>query len=298
MKLGFIGLGKMGSNMVLNLLEKKHKITIYDINKKAVESLGKKGATKSHSIKELVSKLPKPRIIWLMIPHQFVDSTIESMLPFLEKNDIIIDGGNSNYKLSMERARKLKKKNIIFLDVGTSGGEYGARHGACMMIGGNKKAYEKLKPLFRSMCVRDGFFYCGPSGSGHYVKMIHNGIEYGIMQAYAEGFELLNNSCKFTNLNLKGIASVWNHGSIISSFLLSKIENALSKDPKLKNIKPYVEDSGEGRWTVENAIECGVSIPVITFSLLNRFKTRNSNPFSDRLLAAMRHEFGGHKIKK
>ncbi len=298
MKLGFVGLGKMGKNMVLNLLEKKHKVVAYNRTPKTTKEVAKKGAIPAYSLQEMVNKLPNQRVVWLMVPHQVVDSVLNNLTPLLKKGDIVVDGGNSFFKESMRRGKELKKKGIFFFDVGTSGGVYGARHGACMMIGGEKAVYKKLEKLFKDMNTKEGYFYCGPSGSGHFVKMVHNGVEYAIMEAYAEGFELLAKNMHFKMLDLEGVAHVWNHGSIVQSFLLEKMESALKKDPRLKKIVGEVADSGEGRWTVHTAIENAVDIPVIAQSLFARFRSRETNPFSDRMLAATRFEFGGHEVKK
>jgi len=298
MKIGFVGLGKMGFSMVENIIDHGHEVVAYDVNEKAVEAIAKKGAVGVSSLKELVDGLPKEKVVWLMIPHQFVDDTLTKLTPLLSKGDIVIDGGNSFYKESMRRAKELDEKGLVFMDIGTSGGIKGARNGACMMIGGPKTAFEKLEKIFDDMTTDEGYFYCGPAGAGHFVKMVHNGIEYGIMEAYAEGFELLAKNKDLTDLDLKGVSSVWNHGSIIQSYLLEKIEGALEKDPKLEKIRGDVSDSGEGRWTIQTAIECGVDVPVLAQSLFTRFRSRKSDPFSDRLLAAMRREFGGHAVKE
>ena len=298
MKIGFIGLGKMGYNMVENLVEHGHNVIAYDVNTKAVEDIAKKGAQPASSLEGLLGSLGTPRIIWLMIPHQFVDDTLSKLAPMLAEGDIVVDGGNSYYKESLARGERLAESGISFLDVGTSGGVSGARNGACMMIGGEEQAFTSLEVVFKDMCVENGYFYCGPQGSGHFVKMVHNGIEYGMMQAYAEGFELLSKNRTFTSLDLKGVASVWNHGSIIESYLLGKIDSALEKDPDLSGITGEVADSGEGRWTIKEAIDCGVGVPVLAQSLFTRFRSREKDPFSDRLLAAMRAEFGGHPVKE
>lgn len=298
MRLGMIGLGKMGSNIVENLIEHDHEVVAYDVDKKAIKNAVKKGAEGAKDLRDMVDRLNAPKIVWLMIPHQFVDDTIEELEGLLHQGDIVIDGGNSHYTDSMRRAERMRKRGIHYLDVGTSGGVEGARHGACMMIGGPKKAYETLEPLFQDMNVKDGYFHCGPSGAGHYVKMVHNGVEYAVMQAYVEGFHLLKENKEFTDLDLEGIAHVWNHGSIVQSFLLEKIEAAFHNNGQdLKKLKPYVDDSGEGRWALISAVENGIETPCIAISLANRFKSQKES-YADKLLAAIRNEFGGHKVKR
>jgi len=298
MEIGLIGLGKMGKNMALNLIDNGHNVVAYNRTPEAVKEIAKKGAIGVYSLEKLSETLSGKKVFWLMVSDQAVDSVLLQLKPFLKENDLVIDGGNSYYKESIRRAKELREDGIRFLDVGTSGGIYGARYGACMMIGGEENDYKNMRPVFKSMCVRDGEYYCGPAGSGHFVKMVHNGIEYGIMEAYAEGFELLKKNQDFKDLDLRGIANVWDNGSIIESFLLSKIEAALEREPKLKNIIGEVADSGEGRWTIKTAIDAGVDVPVLAQSLFTRFRSREDNTFSDRLLAAIRREFGGHAVKE
>jgi 6-phosphogluconate dehydrogenase len=293
MKAGFIGLGKMGCNMAQHLLECGHDLVVYDLSLKAVATLVEKGATASASLQELAALLESPRIIWLMVPAgDAVDSTIELLLPLLEGGDIVVDGGNSLYKDSERRAVLLKEVGVMFLDAGTSGGLEGALQGACIMVGGEKTAYEVIEPLLKDLCVENGYGYMGRSGSGHFAKMVHNGIEYGMMQAIGEGFNLLDASDY--DFNLEKVSRVWAHGSVIRGWLIELMVRALLKDPKLDYLQGSIADSGEGRWTVEAALEHEVSIPVIAASLFTRFRSRSNNNLSDRVVAALRHEFGGH----
>lgn len=299
MEIGFIGLGRMGKNMVLRLLKDEHRVVVWNRSPEPVKEVKKKGAIPAEDIKELVRKLEsKPKIIWIMLPSgEVTDKMIKKVALFLQKKDVIIDGGNSNFHDSINHYNELKSKNIKFMDIGVSGGLKGAEVGYCMMVGGSKPIYKKMKPLFKSLCIENGFAYIGKNGSGHYVKMIHNAIEYGMMQAIAEGFDLLENG-HYENLKLKEIAKVWNHGSIITSFLMDMTANALKKDDKLSYLKPYVDDSGEGRWAAKEAIEQAVPFLVNTFAVQARFASRKKNSFAYRMLAAIRNEFGGHAIKK
>jgi 6-phosphogluconate dehydrogenase len=298
MKLGFVGLGKMGGNMVQRLLRDKHSIVAYARTPETVKNIEKKGAIGSTSLQDIVDKLQKPRIIWLMVPAgKATEETIRNLSPLLEEGDILVDGGNSFYKDSIRRAMELKNKGIAFLDVGTSGGIWGLKIGYCMMIGGDKDIFEKLKPVFSTLAPDKGFAHVGPNGAGHFVKMVHNGIEYAMLQGYAEGFEIMNARKEF-NIDLHAIAGLWNNGSVIRSWLLELAENAFEKDPHLESIKGFVEDSGEGRWTVAEAIEQDVPAPVITLSLLERFRSRQDESFGAKVIAALRNEFGGHSVRK
>ncbi len=298
MKIGFIGLGKMGGNMVQRLLNNRHEIVAFDRTAESVKKAEGKGAVGAGSLQDMVDKLKKPRVIWLMVPAgEATEKTISQITPLLEKGDILIDGGNSFYKDSMRRANDLKKAGIFFLDAGTSGGIWGLKIGYCMMIGGDKDIFDKLEPVFKSLAPENGYAHVGPHGTGHFVKMVHNGIEYAMLQGYAEGFEIMNAKKEF-NLNLGEIAGLWNHGSVIRSWLLELAEKAFKKEPDLNSIRGYVEDSGEGRWTVEEAIEENVSAPVITLSLMQRFRSRQEESFSAKVIAALRNEFGGHAVKK
>ena len=298
MKLGFIGLGKMGMNMVQRLLNSGVQIVAFARTAETVKKAEEKGAAGAVSIQDLVSKLDKPRLIWVMVPAgNTTEETINSIAHMLDEGDTIIDGGNSFYKDSIRRAGELKKRGISFLDAGTSGGIWGLQIGYCLMVGGEKKVFNRTETIFRSLAPKNGYAHVGPAGAGHFVKMVHNGIEYAMLQSYAEGFEILNAKKEF-GLDLGGIANLWNNGSVIRSWLLELSEEAFSKDPALSSIKGYVEDSGEGRWTVAEAIEQDVPAPVITLSLLERFRSRQDESFSAKVIAALRNEFGGHAVKK
>lgn len=297
MHIGFIGLGKMGFNMVQNLLEHNHKVTVFDISSEQVDKISQFGAEKSSSLNDLVQKLTTPRIIWIMVPSgKPVDSTIESLLPYLNKGDIVIDGGNSFYKETIKHADLLKSKEINFIDVGTSGGLTGARNGACMMIGGNKEVFLKIENLFKDLCVENGYGYVGREGSGHFVKMVHNGIEYGMMQAIGEGFDLLSSSD--FKLNLEDVSKIWANGSVIRGWLMDLTQNAFSKDDNLSSVTGQIADSGEGKWTVEAALDYNVAIPIIATSMMERYRSRVSNTMSNKVVAALRNEFGGHGFMK
>jgi len=298
MKLGFIGLGKMGMNMAQRLLNSGVQIVAYALTAKSVKKAEEKGAVGAASIHDLVSKLEKPRMVWVMVPAgNATEDVITSIALMLDEGDTIIDGGNSFYKDSMRRADELKKMGISFLDAGTSGGIWGLKKGYCLMVGGEKDAFKRAEIIFRSLAPENGYAYLGPAGAGHFVKMVHNGIEYAMLQGYAEGFEILNSKKEF-GLDLRRIANLWNNGSVIRSWLLELSEKAFDKDPSLSTIKGYVEDSGEGRWTVAEAIEQGVPAPAITIALLERFRSRQDESFSAKVIAALRNEFGGHPVKK
>jgi 6-phosphogluconate dehydrogenase len=296
MELGVIGLGRMGSNMSQRLMEGGHRIVAYDRSAEAVRDVAKTGAPGAASLEELVRKLAPPRAVWLMVPAGApVTDTIHSLAPLLSPGDVIIDGGNSYYKDSIERAASLQKHRLHFLDVGTSGGIWGLKMGYCLMIGGDWEVFRRLEPIFRTLAPEEGYAYMGRSGAGHFVKMVHNGIEYGLLQAYAEGFELLHASPY--ELDLAQLARLWNRGSVVRSWLLELTEKALAADPDLATIKDYVEDSGEGRWTVIEAVERGVPLPVISLSLLSRFRSQQDESFGAKVIAALRREFGGHAVK-
>ncbi len=297
MELGMIGLGRMGANMTERLVLGGHRVVSYDRSPEAIQHVVDKGALGAHSLADFIKQLSPPRAIWLMVPSgDPVDQTIDQLRPNLTKGDVIIDGGNSNYKDSIRRAEKLKQQGFHFVDAGTSGGIWGLQVGYCMMVGGDKEIVERLVPIFKTLAPKDGYLHAGPSGAGHFVKMIHNGVEYGMMQAYGEGFELLNAS-QF-DLDLGKIAHLWNQGSVVRSWLLELCESAFAKDPRLSSIKGYVEDSGEGRWTVEEAIDRSVPAPVLTLSLFARFASRQGDSFAAKVTAALRNEFGGHAVKK
>jgi len=296
MQIGFVGLGKMGGNMVERLLRDKHHVVIYNRTPDKVQEYAKKGATPSASHKDLVSKMQGRRAVWLMVPSGApVDQNMSELIPLFSKGDIIIDGGNSYYKDTVRRYNQLSEKGIHYVDSGTSGGIWGLRNGYCLMIGGDKDPVQYLDSVFKTLAPPDGYLHCGSSGSGHLVKMIHNGIEYGMMQAYAEGFDILRASPY--GLDLQRIAHLWNQGSVVRSWLLELAELALQKDPKLEQLEPYVADSGEGRWTVFESIERDVPAPVLTLALQSRFASRDKNSFAHRMLAALRNEFGGHAVK-
>jgi 6-phosphogluconate dehydrogenase len=299
MKLGIIGLGRMGGNMAERLIKGGHEVVGYARSKETVDRYVDKGIVPAYSLSELVSKLEPPRPIWLMIPAgDPVDKTIDSLLPLIDKEDILIDGGNSYYKDTMRRGKRLKDEGISYVDVGTSGGVWGLKEGYSMMVGGERRTVETLRPILETLApdAGKGWGYVGPSGAGHFVKMVHNGIEYGMMQAYAEGFALMKEKEEF-NLDLHVVAEIWRFGSVVRSWLLDLISEALDENPEMKGIAPFVEDSGEGRWTVFEAIDLDVAAPVITLSLLRRLLSRDKVDYSDKLLAAMRNKFGGHEIK-
>jgi 6-phosphogluconate dehydrogenase len=300
MQLGLVGLGKMGDNMNLRLLEGGHVTVVYDRSPVTVQSAADAGAIPSESLADMVIKLEKPRTIWLMIPAGApTESTVEALMELLEPGDTIIDGGNSNYKDSIRHAEQVAAKGLHFVDVGTSGGVWGLKEGYSMMIGGEKDVVERLSPIFKTLAPApdQGWGYVGPNGAGHFVKMVHNGIEYGLMQAYAEGFEVLK-SKESMHLDVHQIAEIWRTGSVVRSWLLDLIALALEQDGNLTDIKPWVADSGEGRWTVAEAIDLDIPAPVITLSLMMRLVSRQEDSYAAKLLAAMRNQFGGHAIKR
>ena len=297
MRVGFIGLGRMGLAMVERLIQKRHKVVVYDRDSKAVSSAKRKQAIPAQSISAVAEQLAAPRVIWIMVPAGApVESVIFSLEPVIGAGDIVIDGGNSNYRDSQRRAEELAKSGVHMLDVGTSGGIWGLKEGYCLMVGGDKKAFKKAEPLFKALAPKNGYEYVGPSGAGHFVKMAHNAIEYGMLQSYGEGFELMQQS-EF-GLDLHKISRLWNQGSVVRSWLLQLTERALSRDADLKSIKGYVEDSGEGRWSVIDSIDRGVPMPTIALSLYARFQSRQTESFSAKVIAALRNEFGGHGVKK
>ncbi len=297
MEFGMIGLGRMGASMVQRLFMGKHRVVVFDRDSKQVDALTAQGAAGAKTLQDVVSQLKSPRAIWLMVPAgDPARRGIDQLAGLLQKGDIVIDGGNSFYKDSIRRAQQLKAKGISFIDVGTSGGIWGLEVGYCLMVGGEEPPVKSLDPVFKTLAPENGYRHVGPSGAGHFVKMVHNGIEYGMLQAYAEGFALLNASP--FKLDLAEISGLWNQGSVVRSWLLDLAHRALEKDPKLSSIKGYVEDSGEGRWTVQEAIELGIPAPVITASLFARFRSREEEDFGDKLIAALRNEFGGHAVKK
>jgi 6-phosphogluconate dehydrogenase len=336
MQLGMIGLGRMGANMVRRLMKGGHECVAFDMTPASVQALAKEGASGAGSIDDFIAQLKQPRAIWLMVPAAVVDSTLALLVPKLAKDDIVIDGGNSYYIDDIRRAEELKKKNIHYVDVGTSGGVWGLERGYCMMIGGENEVVQRLDPIFKTLAPgignidrtpgrekmkgtsEEGYLHCGPSGAGHFVKMVHNGIEYGVMAAYAEGLNILNHANVGKNkqiedaettplrnpehymydLNLPDVAEVWRRGSVIASWLLDLTAIALVKSPKLTDFSGRVSDSGEGRWTIQAAIEEGTPAPVLTAALYERFTSRGESDFANKLLSAMRFEFGGHNEKK
>ncbi len=300
MELGMIGLGRMGGNMAQRLLQGGHTVVVYDRSPDAVMAAESNGAVGVKTIEDLVDKLSQPRAVWLMVPAGGpTESTIDSLLPLLSPGDTILDGGNSNYKDSVRRAAKLKERKLNFLDVGTSGGIWGLTEGYSLMIGGDHEVFKRLEPIFQTLApgADMGYGYVGPAGSGHFVKMIHNGIEYGLMQAYAEGFEIMRAKKEF-GLDLHQISEIWRYGSVVRSWLLDLTTAALKESPELADIEGYVEDSGEGRWTVFEAVDLDVPAPVITLSLQQRFRSRQGESFGAKILAAMRNQFGGHAVRK
>lgn len=297
MKLGMIGLGKMGYNLTLNLLEHDHEVVAYDVSADAVQKAAQEGAKGCYSIQELVHELPSPKIVWVMVPAgEVTENVLEELHTLLTEGDIVIDGGNSNYKLSVARHQRFQEKGIYFFDVGTSGGMEGARHGACTMIGGDAQVFSIIEPIFKDISVEDGYLYAGPAGAGHYLKMVHNGIEYGMMQAIAEGFDILSKSPY--DFQYENVAKVWNHGSVIRSWLMELTQNAFSKDPQLDSIRGIMHSSGEGKWTVEESLDLQVAAPVITLSLLMRYRSLEEDTFTGKVVAALRNEFGGHAVEK
>ncbi|MBI4525989.1 MAG: decarboxylating 6-phosphogluconate dehydrogenase [Deltaproteobacteria bacterium] len=300
MELGMIGLGRMGASMVERLLRAGHRVVVHDMNPAAVAKVVCQGAVGALNHPRLCAELAPPRAIWLMVPAgEPVDQTIQSLMPQLRPDDTILDGGNSNYKDSLRRAAALNAKQLHFVDVGTSGGIWGLTEGYSLMVGGETQVVERLKPVFQALAPAPdkGWGHVGPNGAGHFAKMVHNGIEYGLMQAYAEGFALMRRKIEF-QLNLHQIAEIWRDGSVVRSWLLDLISKALRENPDLTGIQPYVDDSGEGRWTVFESIDLDVSAPVITLSLLERLRSRDRESFAAQLLAMMRHQFGGHPLKK
>ncbi|MBN1498933.1 MAG: decarboxylating 6-phosphogluconate dehydrogenase [Spirochaetes bacterium] len=298
MEIGFIGLGKMGSNMVQRLLNYGHKVTVFDRDPLSVKKMTAAGASAAESVEKLIDNLPRPAVVWVMVPSgEITDSVIRQCAGLMKPDDIIIDGGNSYYKDTVARSALLSEKGISLIDSGTSGGIWGLKEGYCLMIGGPENAFRHTEPLYKSLAPDDGYIHTGPSGSGHFVKMIHNGIEYGLMEAYAEGFEIMNNSENF-KIDLMKVSRVWQKGSVVRSWLLDLLTLALEKEGDLASVRDYVEDSGEGRWTVMQTIEEGTPAPVIALSLMQRFRSRQKESFAGKVLAALRNEFGGHEIHK
>ena len=296
MDIGMIGLGRMGANMTQRLLEGGHRVVVSDLNPAAVNASTAAGAIPAESVDDLVEKLSPRRAVWMMVPSgNAVESTIDALAPRLSAGDVIIDGGNSNYHDSVRRAATLRERSIEYLDAGTSGGIWGLKEGFCLMVGGSEDAFSFVEPALATLAPRDGYAHVGPSGAGHFVKMIHNGIEYGLMAAYGEGFELLAGSS--FNLDLRRIAALWNQGSVVRSWLLELTERAFARDPRLDSIRGFVQDSGEGRWTVQESLDQDVPAPIITLSLMRRFESRQEESFAAKVQAALRNEFGGHAVE-
>ena len=297
MEVGMIGLGRMGMNMARRLIQGGHKVIVYNRTHEKVSRMVKEGAVGSDSIENFIELLMPPRVVWMMLPIGGpIDEHIDILMPLLSEGDILIDGGNSNFKDDIRREKLLKSKGIHYMDAGVSGGIWGLKVGYCTMVGGEKQDFKRIEPLLQTLAPEGGYMHCGPIGSGHFVKMVHNGIEYGLMEAYGEGFEILKASPYASHFSLGKIAHLWNQGSVVRSWLLELLESAFHKDPNLENISGYVEDSGEGRWTVEQAIESGVSATAIAHAVFKRFESRQKEVFSNKVLAALRNEFGGHAV--
>lgn len=300
MELGMIGLGRMGGNMAQRLLAAGHRVVAFDTSTEAVSASESQGAYASISPEDLISHLAPPRPIWLMLPQgQPTQDTIDRLVPLLFTGDVILDGGNANYKDTLSRADALADRGIVLMDVGISGGIWGLSEGYTLMVGGSKEVFQRLEPIFQALAPGPdrGYSHVGPVGAGHFVKMVHNGVEYALMEAYAEGFELMAAKEEF-NLDLTTIANTWRHGSVVRSWLLDLVVSALEEDPSLSDLQAYVEDSGEGRWTVQESVDLAVPAPVITLSLLQRFRSRQAQPFGAKLLAALRNQFGGHPVRR
>jgi 6-phosphogluconate dehydrogenase len=298
MQLAMIGLGKMGGNMTERLLRHGHSVVVFDRSREAVDKYAAKGATPANNLADMCAKLKPPRVIWIMVPAgKPVDDTLDELLPCSPPGDIIIDGGNSNYRETKLRGVRVREKGLHFVDCGTSGGIWGLENGYCLMVGGDREPVSTCEPIFHALAQAGGYAHVGPVGAGHFVKMVHNGIEYGMLQAYAEGYEILHAKEEF-DLDLAKVAELWNHGSVVRSWLNELAVRAFEKDAELSALRGYVEDSGEGRWTVQEAIDLNVPAPVITLSLLTRFRSRQADSFGAKVIAALRNEFGGHAVRK
>jgi 6-phosphogluconate dehydrogenase len=297
MQIGLVGLGKMGYNLALNFKSKGFEVVAFDVNKSAAEKISKEGVSTTSVMSDMALALNGRKVIWLMVPAgHVVDVVLNNLKIYLNPGDIIIDGGNSHFKDTLARARDLEKIGVELLDCGTSGGIDGARNGVCTMIGGKKEVFDYCESIFKAISVPNGFLYCGKTGNGHFTKMVHNGIEYGMMQAMAEGLEVLHRYD--TEVDLAAVSKVWNHGSVVRSWLMELTQSALEKDKNLESIKGVMHSSGEGKWTVEAALEMGVPTPVITMSLLMRYRSQVEDTFSGKVVAALRNEFGGHAVEK
>ena len=296
MRIGFVGLGRMGANMVRRLVRDGHEVVAYNRTPEKTHEIMTEGAEGAFSLEELVARLPAPRAVWVMVPAgEATEAMIGALADLLEPGDTIVDGGNTNFHDDVRRHALVAEKGLRYVDAGTSGGVWGLQVGYCMMVGGDREAVEPLEPIFRSLAPVDGYAHVGGPGAGHYVKMVHNGIEYGLMQAYAEGFEIMHASDY--ELDLGQISGIWRHGSVVRSWLLDLLHDALEKNPEFEGIKDWVADSGEGRWTVQEAIDLDVPAPIITLSLQARFRSRQDESYGAKVLAALRNEFGGHAVK-
>jgi 6-phosphogluconate dehydrogenase len=297
MDIGFIGLGKMGMNMITRLSQGGHRVVAYDRTPELITAAEGKGATAASSLEDLIARLPKPRAVWVMVPSgKPTEDTVQHLRTILDDNDIVIDGGNTKFHDDVRRAADLQKRGIHYVDAGTSGGIWGLQIGYCLMVGGENEPVNRLAPILTTLAPENGWAHVGGHGAGHYVKMVHNGIEYSMMQGYAEGFELMSKS--EYNLNLATIADLWMHGSVVRSWLLELAAEALKDDPKLDSLKGYVQDSGEGRWMIMEAIEKDVPVPTLTTALFTRFRSRQEISFAEKMLAALRKAFGGHSVRK
>ena len=298
MKLGMVGLGRMGMNMTRRLIRGGHNVVVWNRTQEKVKQMEEEGAIGSATIEDLVMKLDAPRIVWIMLPAgKLVDEQVKKLKNLLDKGDIIIEGGNSFYEGDIRHYNDLKERGIHYIDAGVSGGVWGLKVGYCTMIGGDKDVFEYIEPIIKTLAPDKGYLYCGGPGAGHFVKMVHNGIEYAMMEAYGEGFEMLKASPYGKDLDFSKVSHLWNQGSVIRSWLLELLEDAFGSDPDLEKIEGFVDDSGEARWTVKKAVDLGVALPLISLSLFKRFQSRDKNLFSDRVQAALRNEFGGHKVK-
>jgi 6-phosphogluconate dehydrogenase len=297
MQCGMIGLGRMGGGMARRLLRGGHNLVVYDHSEAAIEALVKEGTTGAHSPEELVVLLKTPRAVWLSVPAgRATEDVLQKLAPLLKEGDAVVDAGNSFYKEAVARSARLRERGVDLLDQGTSGGVWGLENGYCLMVGGSRAAFERLEPAFEALAPPGGYLHTGPSGSGHFVKMVHNAVEYGMLQAYAEGFEILEAS-DFQKLDLRAVAHLWNQGSVVRSWLLELAERAFEKDPTLASVRGFVEDSGEGRWALIETIEKGLPAPVLALSLMMRFRSRQQDSFAAKVIAALRNEFGGHALK-
>lgn len=299
MEAGIIGLGRMGLNMARRLVGGGHRVVGFNRTPEVTRESAAEGIEAAFSLEELVSRLAAPRVVWIMLPEGApVDSTIDALRPILARGDMIVDGGNSFYKDDLRRSEALSADGLVYMDAGVSGGIWGLREGYCTMVGGPEDGFERIRPLLETLAPPGGYMHCGQVGAGHFVKMVHNGIEYGMMQAYAEGFELLAASPYGKGVRNAEVAALWNKGSVVRSWLLELLEDAFEKEDSLQSVIGYVEDSGEGRWMVKEAVDLAVAMPVITESLMRRFRSRQDESFGDKVLAALREEFGGHAVRR